>query len=149
MPLLKQLSLFLENRPGQLRLPCQALGRAGIDIVTLSLADTQQFGILRLIVKDWERAKKVLEQAGCVVNVTNVLAVEVPDRPGGLGEVLERFEQAGLGIEYMYAFASGERGKSAVLVFRLEDPEGAAARLRESGVRVLDRAEVFARVGEH
>ncbi len=147
MPLLKQLSLFLENRPGQLKLPCQALGKAGIDILTLSLADTQQFGILRLIVKDWEGAKKVLEQVGCVVNVTDVLAVEVADRPGGLGEVLGRFEQAGLGIEYMYAFASVERGKSAVLVFRLEDPEGSAARLRQNGVHVLDRAEVFARAG--
>ncbi len=95
MPLLKQLSLFLENRPGQIKLPCQALGKAGIDILTLSLADTQQFGILRLIVKEWERAKRVLEEAGCVVNVTDVLAVEVPDRPGGLGEVLERsLEQA-------------------------------------------------------
>lgn len=145
MPLLKQLSLFLENRPGQLRLPCQALGKAGIDILTLSLADTQQFGILRIIVKDWEKAQKVLEQAGCVVNLTDVLAVEVPDRPGGLAEVLEHFEEAGLGIEYMYAFASGERGKSAILVFRLEDPEGAAVRLRQSGVRVLDRAEVYAR----
>ncbi len=147
MPLLKQLSLFLENRPGQLKVPCQALGRAGIDIIAMSLADTQQFGILRLIVKDLERAKQVLEQAGCVVNVTDVLAVEVPNRPGGLGEVLERFEQAGLGIEYMYAFTSGDRAASAVLVFRLEDPEGAAEQLRARGVRVLDRAEVFARIG--
>jgi hypothetical protein len=149
MPLLKQLSLFLENRPGHLKLPCQALGQAGIDIATLSLADTQQFGILRIIVKDWERAQKVLEQVGCVVTVTDVIAVEVPDRPGGLGEVLEGFEKAGLGIEYMYAFAAGERGKSAVLVFRLEDPEKAAARLREKGVRVLDRTQVFARLEAH
>lgn len=147
MPLLKQLSLFLENRPGQLKMPCQALGKAGIDILTLSLADTQQFGIVRLVVRDWERAKKVLEDAGCVVNVTDVLAVEVPDRPGGLGEVLDLFDQASLGVEYMYALAAGQRGKSAVLVFRLEDPEGAAARLRQLGARVLDRAEVFTRFG--
>ena len=147
MPLLKQLSLFLENRPGQLKMPCQALGKAGIDILTLSLADTQQFGIVRLIVRDWERAKKVLEDAGCVVNVIDVLAVEVPDRAGGLGEVLELFDRASLGVEYMYALAAGQRGKTAVLVFRLEDPEGAALKLRALGARVLDRTEVFARFG--
>ncbi len=144
--LLKQLSLFLENRPGQLRLPCQALGRAGIDILTMSLADTQQFGILRLVVRDWERAKAVLEEAGCVVNVTDVLAIEVQDRPGGLAQVLEAVEAAGLGIEYMYAFATRVRGSFATLIFRLEDPERAAATLRERGVKVLDRAAVFARL---
>ncbi len=147
MPLLKQLSLFLENRPGRLKRPCEALGKADIDILTMSLADTQQFGILRLIVKDWERAKRVLEEAGCVVTTTDVLAVEVPDRPGGLAGVLERFEAAGLGIEYMYAFASRGRGGDALLVFRLEDPEAAAAHLRGAGVRVLDRAEVLDRIG--
>ena len=94
---IRQLSLFLENRSGQLRIPCQVLGEAGIDILTMSLADTQQFGILRLIVKDWEKAKRVLEAAGFVVNVTDVLAIDVPDRPGGLASVLESFEKAGLG----------------------------------------------------
>ncbi len=144
---LHQLSLFLENRPGQLKVPCQVLGQAGIDILTLSLADTQQFGILRLIVKDWERAKRVLEEAGCVVNITEVLAVEVPDRPGGLGEVLDRFDQAGLSIEYMYALAAGHRAPTAVLVFRLEDPDKGAKVLRERGVRLLERDEVLARIG--
>ena len=76
---LQQLSLFLENRPGQIKLPCQALGKAGIDILTLSLADTQQFGILRLIVKEPDEARKVLEAAGCVVKVNEVLAIEVQD----------------------------------------------------------------------
>jgi hypothetical protein len=143
---LQQLSLFLENRPGQIKLPCQALGKAGIDILTLSLADTQQFGILRLIVQDPEKAKKVLESAGCVVKVNEVLAIEVQDRPGGLGEVLEAFDQAGLSIEYMYALAAGQRGETAILVFRLEDPDAAAKRLRDRGVRILSREEVFARV---
>src|SRR5512133_4033621 len=121
---IRQLSLFLENRPGQLKVPAKALGDAGIDILTMSLADTQQFGILRLVVKEWERAKRVLEEAGIVVNVTEVLAVDVPDRPGGLSSVLEAFEQAALGIEYMYAFAaSRERGKYAPLVSRPEEPD--------------------------
>jgi hypothetical protein len=144
---LQQLSLFLENRPGQLKFPCQVLGKAGIDILTMSLADTQQFGILRLIVKEEARAKKALEEAGCVVNLTEVLAIEVPDRPGGLGELLEAFDQAGLSIEYVYPFATGKRGSTAVLVFRLEDPDGAAGRLHGRGVRVLTREEVFARTG--
>ncbi len=146
--MIRQLSLFLENRPGQLRIPCQVLGDAGIDILTMSLADTQQFGILRLIVKDWEKAKKVLEAAGIVVNVTDVLAIEVPDRPGGLASVLGAFEKAGLGIEYMYALAaSRERGQYATLVFRLSDPERASKLLRDAGVKLLAAAELFARAG--
>src|SRR5512138_2665287 len=124
---IRQLSLFLENRPGQLRVPVKVLGDAGIDILTMSLADTQQFGILRIVVRDWERAKALLEGAGVVVNVTEVLAVDVPDRPGGLAGVLEAFEKAELGIEYMYAFAaSRERGQYATLLFRLADPDRAA-----------------------
>jgi hypothetical protein len=145
---IRQLSLFLENRPGQLRVPCKVLGEAGIDILTMSLADTQQFGILRLIVKDWEKAKRVLEAAGIVVNVTDVLAIDVPDRPGGLASVLESFEKVGLGIEYMYALAAArERGKYATLVFRLEDPDRAAKLLVEAGVRLLASDELFARAG--
>ncbi len=144
MPLLTQLSLFLENRPGRLKIPCQVLGKAGINILAMSLADTDRFGILRLIVRDWERAKEVLEDSGSIVTTTEVLAIEVPDRPGGLGELLERFEAAGLGIEYVYAFGSRVPEREAVLVFRLEEPEKAATRLRQAGVRVLDRAEVFA-----
>ncbi|ABC79815.1 amino acid-binding protein [Anaeromyxobacter dehalogenans] len=144
---IRQLSLFLENRPGQLRVPCQVLGDAGIDILTLSLADTQQFGILRLIVKDHTRARQVLEQAGVVVNVTDVLAVDVPDRPGGLAEVLQGFEACGLGIEYMYAYSVRSRGEHATLVFRLSDPDRAAALLQARGVRLVGAAELFARAG--
>jgi hypothetical protein len=145
---IRQLSLFLENRKGQLRIPCKALGDAGIDILTMSLADTQQFGILRLIVKEWEKAKKALEAAGVVVNVTDVLAIDVPDRPGGLAAVLESFEKVGVGIEYMYALAAArERGKTATLVFRLDDPERAAKLLGEEGVKLLTAEELFARAG--
>ena len=145
---IRQLSLFLENRKGQLRVPCKALGDAGIDILTMSLADTQQFGILRLIVKEWEKAKKALEAAGVVVNVTDVLAIDVPDRPGGLAAVLESFEKVGVGIEYMYALAAArERGKTATLVFRLDDPERAAKLLGEEGVKLLTAEELFARAG--
>jgi hypothetical protein len=145
---IRQLSLFLENRAGQLRVPAKVLGDAGVDILTLSLADTQQFGILRLIVRDWEKAKKALEAAGIVVNVTDVLAADVPDRPGGLAEILDAFERAGLGIEYLYAFAAArERGTRATLVFRLEDPDRAAKLLAAQGVKLVSADELFARAG--
>ena len=144
---IRQLSLFLENRPGQLRAPCQALGDAGIDILTMSLADTQQFGILRLVVRDWQRAQQVLEKAGIVVKVTDLLAIDVPDRPGGLAAVLAAFEQHGLGIEYMYPFTHRERDRSATLLFRLEDPDGAARLLAGDGVQLVPAEELFRRVG--
>ncbi|HEX9241812.1 MAG TPA: amino acid-binding protein [Anaeromyxobacter sp.] len=145
---IRQLSLFLENRPGQLRAPCKVLGDAGIDILTMSLADTQQFGILRLVVKDWERAKKALEGAGIVVNVTEVLAIDVPDRPGGLASVLEAFEKIGVGVEYMYALDAGrERGRFATLVFRVADSERTSRLLCEAGLRLLTSEELFARAG--
>jgi hypothetical protein len=140
---LRQLSLFLENRPGQLRAPCEALGRAGIDILTMSLADTAQFGILRLIVRDWEQARAVLEAAGMVVNVAEVVPVEVDDRPGGLGTALAALEVAGVGVEYMYAFASGPRAGKAAIVFRFDDADRAMAALRERGLRVLEAEELL------
>jgi hypothetical protein len=143
--MLRQLSLFLENRPGQLRAPCEALGKAGIDILTMSLADTAQFGILRLIVKDAARAKDVLEGAGAVVNVAEVVPIEVDDRPGGLAAALAAIEEAGLGVEYMYAFAGGARPGKAAIVFRFEDMERALPALASKGLRVLDADEVLAK----
>ncbi|HET9552800.1 MAG TPA: amino acid-binding protein [Anaeromyxobacteraceae bacterium] len=144
---IRQLSLFLENRPGQLRAPCQALGAAGLDILTMSLADTQQFGILRLVVKDWARAKQVLEAAGQVVNVTELLALDVPDRAGGLAEVLEVFERTGLGVEYMYPFTLRERGQRATLLVRVEDPDRAAGLLAAAGVALVPAEELYRRAG--
>ena len=143
---IQQLSLFLENKPGHLSAICRALSDAGINIVTLSLADTQQFGILRLIIKDWEKAKTVLEGKGFVVNVTEVVATEVDDRPGGMAEVLEVLEQGTVNIEYCYAFTF-RRGNKAILVFRFEDPDGAVKLLKESGRNVLDRVELFSEQG--
>jgi hypothetical protein len=138
-----QLSLFLENRPGQLRAPCEALGKAGIDILTMSLADTAQFGILRLVVKDWQRAKGVLEAAGMVVNVTEVVPIEVEDRPGGLAAALAAIEEAGIGVEYMYAFAVGPHTGKAAIVFRFEDPDRALREVKTRGLRVLDAQDLL------
>jgi hypothetical protein len=138
---INQLSVFLENRPGRLSEPCKVLAKAGINIATLSLADTQQFGIMRLIVPDWPKAKAALEAAGCVVNVTEVVATEVEDRPGGLAEILDTIEKAHINIEYMYAFTFRSQDK-AILVFRFDDPEAAIQVLRASKVNVLASADL-------
>jgi len=143
---LQQLSLFLENRPGRLGAPLEAIAAAGINILTLSLADTAQFGILRLIVRDWDKAKAVLERAGWIVNLTEVVAVDVPDRAGGLAEVLEVLEGAGLNIEYMYAF-SLRRNDKAILIFRFEDPDRAIQVLLDKGLHVVEAEELLNHVG--
>lgn len=138
---LQQLSVFCENKPGRLLEPVRLLARAGVDLRALTLADTEKFGILRLIVRDWQEARQLLEAAGAVVKVTEVIAVEVPDRPGGLAEVLERLDGSGINIEYMYAFPY-VRGERAVLVFRFDDTDGAIRCLTAGGIRVLERTEL-------
>ena len=139
---LNQLSVFLENKPGRLSHPCKVLADAGVNLLTLSLADTQQFGILRLIVRDWEKAREVLTKAGCVVKVTEVVAIEVADRPGGLVEVLEIIEAEGINIEYMYAFTFRREDK-AVLVFRFDDPDAAIETLQAKSVNVVAGVELY------
>ncbi len=144
---LKQVSVFLENKPGQLLIPCRVLSENNINIITLSLADTQQFGILRLIVKEWQKAVEVLEKAGCVVKVTDVLAVEVEDKPGGLAAVVEVLEKASINIEYMYAFTFGRNNK-AILVFRFEDIDSAIDALKQAGLIIVDHNFIYERNGE-
>ena len=140
-----QLSLFLENQPGQMIEPCRLLARAGINIRTLSLADTRQFGILRMIVPDWKNAAVLLQNAGYVVNVTEVVAIEVEDRPGGLAELMGLFENSGINIEYMYAFPFGRRDR-AVMIFRFDQPDAAIERLRAAGINVVGGVDVYNRV---
>jgi hypothetical protein len=141
---LNQLSVFLENKPGQLKMACQLLAEANISILTLSLADTKQFGILRLIVSNWESAQAILEKAGFISKVTEVAAVEVADRPGGLFQILQAIEACGLNVEYMYAFTFG-RGNQAVLIFRFDDVDAAIIKLQEKGVNFVAGADLFAR----
>jgi hypothetical protein len=140
---LQQLSLFLENKPGVLREPCEALAAAGIDLLTMSLADTAQFGILRFIVRDPVRAKQVLEDAGMVVRMTEVVPVEVDNKPGGLARALAAIEEAGLGVEYMYDFGAASRGGKAAIVFRFEDPDAALAALHAAGIKVMSGEEIL------
>ncbi len=136
--------MFLENKPGRLSEPCRLLANAGINILTLSVADTQQFGILRLIVRDWEQAKEVLERSGCVVNVTEVVATEVDDKPGGLAAILDIIEAAGLNIEYMYAFTF-RSGDKAVIVFRFNNPDQAVKTLQSKNINVINGVELYER----
>jgi len=140
---LQQLSLFLENKPGQLRAPCEALAAAGIDILTMSLADTASFGILRFIVRDPASAKQVLEDAGMVVRMTEVVPIEVDNKPGGLARALAAIEDAGLGVEYMYDFGAASRGGKAAIIFRFEDPDAALAALASARVRVFAMEELL------
>ena len=133
---IEQLSIFAENKPGHIAGPCRLLAQNGVDIRALALADTQKFGILRLIVSDPAKATKVLEQAGHVVKTTEVLAIPVADEPGGLAQVLTALEGTTVNIEYMYAFPFGRGGK-AVLIFRFDDPDAAIKILQARGVAVL------------
>ena len=138
----KQISLFMENRTGRLADVARTLGDAGVNIRALSLADTSDFGILRLIVNDVDRALSVLRATGHTVTVTEVVAAEVPDRPGGLAHVLEVLEKAGVNVEYMYAFVEKATDK-AVLVFRFENTDEALAAFKQAGISVLSAATVY------
>ena len=142
---LHQLSLFLENKPGALTRPCQLLAKAGLNILTLSVADTQQFGILRLVVREWEQARQILEKGGCVVKVTDVVAIEVPDQPGGLVAILQALEQVGVNVEYMYAFTM-KREIKGILVFRFDKPDAAIDVLQAKSFNVIDSVELYERL---
>lgn len=125
----KQISIFLENKPGRLARICKTLADAGINIATLSLADTADFGIVRMIVDDHVRGCKILRDAGFAVSETDVVMVTVPDSPGGMAALTEKLDRAGADIEYSYAYALGQ-GEKAILIFRFKDNEKAIAALK-------------------
>jgi hypothetical protein len=137
-----QISLFAENKPGHIAAPARLLAQEGIDIRSMYLADTQQYGILRMIVSDWQKAARVLEEQGFVAKVTEVLAVEVPDRPGGLADVLTALDGTGINIEYMYGFPY-PIGDEAILIFRFADPDAAIAHLQAAGINLLASEELL------
>ena len=138
---IRQISIFLENRPGQLSAICRDLAESGVSIVTLALADTSEFGIVRMIVDDHDKAKAVLTERGHAVNVREVIAVCVPDRPGGMAEVMAFLDGAGVNIEYSYAFAF-HQGEKAVLVFRFSDHAREESALKAAGYTTLGEDEV-------
>ncbi len=118
--IVKQISIFLENKPGQLAAACRALAQSGVNIATLSLADTTDFGIVRMIVDDHEKGYEVLTKAGFTVRQTEVVMAKVADRPGGMAELMEKLDSANVDIEYSYAYALGS-GDSAILIFKFSD----------------------------
>ena len=138
----KQISVFLENKSGRLAQVTQILAENNINIRALSLADTADFGILRVIVDDVEKASNVLKAAGYTLGETDVVAVEVPDRPGGLANILLPLWKAELDVEYMYAFVQSS-GENAIMIFRFEDTDKAIGVLKESSVRILSGKEVY------
>jgi hypothetical protein len=143
---IRQISIFLENKPGQLSQICRDLSEAGINIATLSLADASDFGIVRMIVDDHERAQNVLTDKGHVVNVCKVVAVGVPDAPGGMAGVTAVLDSVVVNIEYSYAFAF-HAGTKAVLVFRFTDNRKAEAALEAAGYATLAEGDVIAAKG--
>ena len=138
----KQISVFLENRPGCLREMTKALADAKIDLRGLSLAETSDFGIVRLIVDDVLGTATVLKSARFVASLTDVLAVEVPNIPGGLDRVLAVIDGAGVNVEYMYAILGNKKSDTAYMIFRVNDNEKASAALKEAGVKIMEAEEL-------
>ena len=139
-----QISIFLENKSGRLSEVTRVLGDNGINIRALSLADTTDFGILRLIVNDTDKASNVLKDNGFTVGKTEVIAVEVDDRPGGLARILQILNQENINVEYMYAFVERSQD-NAVIIFRFDDKnlDRAITLLKNAGITVLDAEKVY------
>ncbi len=138
----EQISVFLENKAGRLAEVTRILAEANINIRALSLADTSDFGILRLIVNDNDRAKEQLKKAGFTVAKTDVVAVEVSDQPGGLHHILRILQKANVNVEYMYAFVQ-QSGANAVLIFRFDNLSEALRILKDNNVRIIRGEKLY------
>ena len=143
---IKQISVFLENHPGALREMTELLGKGGVDLLALSVADTQNFGIIRIIIESAhvDQALQLLRDNGYIAKVNHVLCAEVPDRPLGLCELLTLIEKANLSVEYMYSFLRASRAGEAALIRRLSDGEKAARLFQVNNVKTLSQEEVDA-----
>ena len=142
MMIVRQLSVFLENKPGRLCAATDTLAKSGINISALTLADTAEFGILRLIVDQPELARDVLTESGVVVRISEVIAVAMNDAPGGAGGILHLLSGAGINVEYMYACVGKMSGK-AIMIIRTDDPKTAAEILRKEGYGDINPADVY------
>ena len=138
---IKQLSVFVENKEGKLREITDILAKAGIDIRALSIADTSEFGILRLIVRDPHKAKALLEKNGFVATINDVVGVEINDRLGGLAEIVRLFAERDINMEYMYAFLTRTENK-AYLVVRVDDASEVENLLESEKIRILTPADI-------
>ena len=139
----EQISIFLENKSGRLAEVTSVLSEAGINIRALYLADTADFGILRLIVNDIEKALQALKDNGFTVVKSRVVAIEVPDRPGGLSKILNTIKDEGINVEYMYAFVE-KSGENAIVIFRFDEIEKSVDILQKAGVKILEGEELSA-----
>lgn len=139
---IKQLSVFVENKDGRLAEITTIIAKAGIDIRALSIADTTDFGILRLVVDKPYEAEKALKDAGLTVSLTDVIAIGIPDRPGGFAETITAVADKEVAVEYMYAFISREHDR-AYLIMRVADNEKALAALKAHGCDILDGESVY------
>ncbi len=137
----KQISVFLENRSGRLYELCDALGKAGINMRALSIGEAADFGIVRMIVNNPAAARKMLADAGFTVAETDVLAVEIPDVPGGLAQVLGALKEKDINVEYAYAFVA-RSGDKAIVSMRVEDVEAAEFALTAAGYALLNTAQL-------
>ena len=138
----EQISVFLENKPGSLENATRTLRDANINIRTLSVAETVDFGILRLIVNDVEKANNALKESGFRVSKTPVVAVEVPDKPGGLHSIMEVVSKEGINVEYLYAFVE-KSGQNAVIIFRFDNPEKAIEVLTKNKFTVVPGNKLY------
>lgn len=140
--LIKQISVFVENKSGRLAEITSVLADNGIDIRALSIADTTDFGILRLIVDKPDKAEQVLKEAGMTVSLTNVIAIGIPDTPGAFAKAMKVLSDTGIGIEYMYAFISRDEGRACVLL-RVTDNDEAIAALKRNNIEIFEEEQVY------
>lgn len=140
--LINQLSIFAENKPGRLSAIMDVISENNIDISALSIADTTEYGIVRMIVNNPELAVTALKESGVVVKISQVLAAEIDDTPGGLAKVLRIMTKEGIAIEYMYAFVGKKHGK-ALMVFKVSEPERALKLLEKTDVNVVDANDIY------
>lgn len=138
---IRQLSIFVENREGTLVTVTDALDKAKVDIRALSVADTQDFGILRLIVDDIDKAKNALEESECFVSITNVVGIAVPDEPGALAKVVRLFSDNDINIEYTYAFITVSK-QYAYVVVRVQDNNRAEQILKDNGIKLIEESDI-------
>ena len=138
---IKQLSIFVENKAGRLHSIVDALRTGGVNLRALSIEDTTDFGILRLIVDKPEEAKNALSQIGVISKITEVIAIKINDEAGGLAAVLDTLSDSGISIEYMYAFLSGETGR-ALMVLKSDNDTAAEKTLNEAGIALADESEI-------
>jgi hypothetical protein len=137
----EQISIFLENKVGRLSEVTSVLAEAGVDIRALSLADTSDFGVLRLIVNDTQKAKQALKNNGFTVGKTDVAAVEVEDKPGGLHNILDLLNKNDMNVEYMYAFVHQD-ADNAVMIFKFDHIDEAVELLTKNGIAVISGSKI-------